>query len=564
MNAFMVWSQLERRKIIEVTPDKHNAEISKELGRRWKLLPDGARQPYVAEAERLRILHQKEYPDYKYKPKKKPKTIVGVLGRNSPTNVGPIDAPVVGTTSPNFTAAPVEIFVTSPRAASPLIKENSLQPISHASSKVSYAKASTSISPSVLSSFSPSKCIDVKTTNESFLRSLNKRSKCVLKAKHELKDTVKQPTLNFKLDTLPNELKSSSPKHTDVPLSESVEVSNNIFIDTTNSGLQGAEPSRSGLRFLIDKAFRQSLVTINPVNVAHSPIQVIAIHRSTNSDLRESSTFNGGNKEENRHVGVQNIGNVHSHKNSIFDTTETTKENVKDNNNAGIKNNEKRLDTFGNRNNFRPKHDDGSVDSAENTDVTKLNQSGDDELLDNKMAIQSNIMEFKSNIPSTIKLEPLPDIITASTPIFDDKHNLSYNHNESHTEIKFKLKEVNDTKTMGNGNIKTQSTDAKLVQHPQMTFSNNESDCLNNNNNSLSNSLVDLEKLTSLMSGEQIKMEILDSNHLDNWESCSSSSGSGSHFEFSCTQQDVSDILSDIGMGSDLGDWTTVDNIIKV
>jgi len=73
MNAFMVWSQLERRKIIEVTPDKHNAEISKELGRRWKLLPEEARQPYIEEAERLRILHQKEYPDYKYKPRKKPK-----------------------------------------------------------------------------------------------------------------------------------------------------------------------------------------------------------------------------------------------------------------------------------------------------------------------------------------------------------------------------------------------------------------------------------------------------------------------------------------------------------
>merc|ERR1739848_620662 len=73
MNAFMVWSQLERRKIIEVTPDKHNAEISKELGRRWKLLPEDARQPYIDEAERLRILHQKEYPDYKYKPRKKAK-----------------------------------------------------------------------------------------------------------------------------------------------------------------------------------------------------------------------------------------------------------------------------------------------------------------------------------------------------------------------------------------------------------------------------------------------------------------------------------------------------------
>ena len=79
MNAFMVWSQLERRKIIEVTPDKHNAEISKELGRRWKLLPEEARQPYIEEAERLRILHQKEFPDYKYKPRKKPKGQLNTL-----------------------------------------------------------------------------------------------------------------------------------------------------------------------------------------------------------------------------------------------------------------------------------------------------------------------------------------------------------------------------------------------------------------------------------------------------------------------------------------------------
>jgi len=71
MNAFMVWSQLERRKIVAVNPDKHNAEISKELGRRWKLLSEPDRQPYIEEAERLRQLHLKEYPDYKYKPRKK-------------------------------------------------------------------------------------------------------------------------------------------------------------------------------------------------------------------------------------------------------------------------------------------------------------------------------------------------------------------------------------------------------------------------------------------------------------------------------------------------------------
>lgn len=73
MNAFMVWSQLERRKISEIQPDMHNAEISKRLGKRWKLLNETDRQPYIEEAERLRLLHMQEYPDYKYRPRKKAK-----------------------------------------------------------------------------------------------------------------------------------------------------------------------------------------------------------------------------------------------------------------------------------------------------------------------------------------------------------------------------------------------------------------------------------------------------------------------------------------------------------
>ncbi|XP_075169520.1 sox box protein 14 [Haematobia irritans] len=71
MNAFMVWSQMERRKICEKTPDLHNAEISKELGRRWQQLGKEEKQPYIIEAENLRKLHMIEYPHYKYRPQKK-------------------------------------------------------------------------------------------------------------------------------------------------------------------------------------------------------------------------------------------------------------------------------------------------------------------------------------------------------------------------------------------------------------------------------------------------------------------------------------------------------------
>ena len=45
MNAFMVFSHIERKKIVEVNPDIHNAEISKQLGKRYKInqrIPKGA------------------------------------------------------------------------------------------------------------------------------------------------------------------------------------------------------------------------------------------------------------------------------------------------------------------------------------------------------------------------------------------------------------------------------------------------------------------------------------------------------------------------------------------
>ena len=71
MNAFMVFSHYKRKEIIEIQPDIHNAEISKRLGKQWKELNETEKEPYIQEAERLRLLHLQEYPGYKYQPKKK-------------------------------------------------------------------------------------------------------------------------------------------------------------------------------------------------------------------------------------------------------------------------------------------------------------------------------------------------------------------------------------------------------------------------------------------------------------------------------------------------------------
>ncbi|KFD50170.1 hypothetical protein M514_08915 [Trichuris suis] len=109
MNSFMLWAKEERPRIRAQYPHYHNAQISQILGMEWKGMPMEQKMSYQERAKELRVLHSMEFPDYKYRPRKRLAKIPSLAKEHNYVGIGtPSEMETWASSSSRFLIVPID------------------------------------------------------------------------------------------------------------------------------------------------------------------------------------------------------------------------------------------------------------------------------------------------------------------------------------------------------------------------------------------------------------------------------------------------------------------------
>ncbi|KAM9476317.1 transcription factor SOX-30-like [Clarias gariepinus] len=85
MNAYIIWARKHRSVFATANPTASQGEVSEQLGIEWRKLSEEEKMPYFAEAHRLKMEHQKQFPDWEYNPRSRQRKQVSVVAAPEPT-----------------------------------------------------------------------------------------------------------------------------------------------------------------------------------------------------------------------------------------------------------------------------------------------------------------------------------------------------------------------------------------------------------------------------------------------------------------------------------------------